>query len=107
MVRKTKSNIPIASPLPIDVETLIARVAQVVAKEVTEQILANQVSVRGQPREVLTSNDSFQIDMDKIIPIAISSIVEETNIQTIDKEDAVDKDLEKAKSRLAELKKRG
>lgn len=85
----------------IDLEELATKVARAVAKEVAEEVIKKLP--KGQ-RYHGDTPDNVGIDMniDKIIPIAIDTAIAETNLTgAVKEEKTVDKDLEKSKSKLA------
>ena len=82
----------------IDLEELAIKVAKAVAEEVIKKLPKGQLYSR---------HNGPEIDIDKVIPIAIDAAVAETNLQdAIKEEKAVDINLEKSKSKLAEILKR-
>ena len=90
----------------IDLEELATKVARAVAKEVAEEVLKKLP--KGQIYHG-DSSDDFGVDMDidKIIPIAVDAAVAGTSLEgAVKEEKAIDKDLKKSKSKLAEVLKR-
>lgn len=88
----------------IDLEELATKVARAVAKEVAEEV------VKKLPKGYAATGtvEEMGIQMDEsLIPIAIDTAVSEANLEGMAKEEkAVDKDLEKSKSKLAGILKR-
>ena len=83
----------------IDLEELAIRVARAVAEEVIKNL------PKGQAIHAETIDDiGVDMDIDKIIPITIDTGVAETNLEgAVKQEKAVDKNLKKSKSKLAEI----
>ena len=88
----------------IDLEELATKVARAVAKEVAEEV------VKKLPKGYAKTGtiDEFGIEMDEsLIPIAVETAVTEANLDGMAKEEkAIDKDLEKSKSKLAGILKK-
>lgn len=107
MVRKTKkANLTIIQQQAdsIDLEELATKVARAVAKEVAEEVIRNLPKgfISGKAAE----ESSIQMD-ESLIPIAIETAITEANLESMTrKERAIDKDLEKSKSKLAGILKK-
>lgn len=102
MARKTKApkvTIVQSQAQNIDLEELAIKVARAVAEEVLKKLPKGQVV-----HADTIDNIGVDMNIDKIIPIAIDAAVAEINLEGVVKEEkAIDKDLEKSKSRLAEI----
>lgn len=109
MARKTKApkiTVVQNQAQNIDLEELATKVARAVAKEVAEEVVKKLP--KGQVFHGSTGDGiNIDLDIDKVIPIAVDAAVEETHLQNAVKEEkAIDKGLEKSKSKLAGILKR-
>lgn len=88
----------------IDLEELATKVARAVAKEVAEEVVKKLP--KGYARTGTVEELEIQMD-ESLIPIAINTAVSEANLEGMVKEEkAIDKDLEKSKSKLAGILKK-
>jgi len=80
-----------------NLEELAIKIAKAVANEVLQKVSAAQLSKE--------NNDiAIEMDIDKIIPIAIDNAIKETNLdKALKEEETIDKGLEKSKSKLANI----
>jgi len=91
----------------IDIEDLVLRVAKAVAtevgKEMREALKEMPASVIHHTRAVTASESGIKID-ESVIPMDLQTNVQATNLERMTKkETAVDKDLKKSKSKLANI----
>jgi hypothetical protein len=105
MARRTsapKANLTVDD---IDIDELITKLAKAIGKEVAAQL---GTLPRSSGTQSWSSEDSTQISMDNsIIPMKVDTSKLESNIENIAKQEVkVDKDVEKNKSKLADLMKR-
>jgi hypothetical protein len=103
MARKTK---PLPSTVvhadPVDIDVLAAKVAGLITADLAK-LLSNLPKHSMKSMNSQDEFDDIQID-ERIIPLAIKSIEAEGDLTSSTKEEIeVDKDINKSKSRLAEL----
>jgi len=108
-MRKTRNGFTSYSN-PINTDELADKIGKAVARELKPLLENLKVSSGYDPRlpDDYTSAVDFGVKMDEsIIPTNLKIDVEATNLETATREEKViDKDLEKSKSRLANLRKK-
>lgn len=106
MAKKNKTTKVIVqqSSESVDVEKLAMTVAQAVAREMMKEF--KKLPLQGQFIQATDSDNPNFIDMNKIIPMSVDTIISETNLENMAKDEEVkDSKLEESKNKLAKLKK--